>query len=371
MTVVLAGTLSGRGGIQTHLYWLARALLEEGHKVCICSLGPKLDEAELKRVGSLRETGKFEFLCPKEALDGTTHGPLRTAFMLSQSLRSLAPDVYMACGTGLNLFLPALMSCACSRLVFHEVMSGHSFGSLDSRQVVRFGFGEVVAQATPVAATFRESFHWKRPIPVLPAFPEPLEITAQLPLVRTHSVEAGKVRAAFFSRLVPHKGALWLVQQWPRLAEWLSELHIYGTGPDEKPIRDLIASEGYEQRVFCHGSYPDGQAYADLLATFDLTLLPTVGSEGAPLVLLESMACAVPFVAYGVGGIPDYTNPDCEVLEPNSPDAFIEGVQRIALKLSAWKIDRTRLQNFYLEHFSYSSLKAKWLSFLLSSDVAG
>lgn len=366
MTIVLAGTFSGRGGIQTHLFWLSLCLLEQGHKVRVCSLGPCLGEAEQEKVDRLNDCGDFGVLCPQSGAHGTIHGPFRTAVALTRLLRSLEPAAFIACGTGWNLFLPAILSGTCPRRIFHEVMSGHSSGRLDSRRMVPIAFHEVVAQASPVAQTFRQQFGWKRDVPVLPAFPEPLEITAQLPAVIQHTVEPGKIRAAFFSRLVPHKGALWLVQQWPALSTWLDELHIFGTGPEEHPIQDLIRASGWQSKVFCHGPYPDGQAYADLLSTFDLTLLPTVGAEGAPLVLLESMACGVPFVAYGVGGIPDYANPDCEVIEPDSPRAFLQGVERIAQKLARQEIDQKRLQSFYVQHFSYSCLKTRWLEFIES-----
>jgi hypothetical protein len=46
---------------------------------------------------------------------------------------------------------------------------------------------------------------------VLPAFSEPLEITAKLSQVQQKSIPIGKAKAALFSRLVPHKQAFWLV----------------------------------------------------------------------------------------------------------------------------------------------------------------
>lgn len=113
------------------------------------------------------------------------------------------------------------------------------------------------------------------------------------------------------------------------------------------------------------GFYPEGQAYVDLLSSYDLTLLPTIGAEGAPLVLLESMACGVPFVAYGVSGIPDYgmNNPNVSVISPNS-NAFISGVQQMVSSLSVGEINQEQLQQFYLERYSYSVLKKAWTSYL-------
>ena len=152
--------------------------------------------------------------------------------------------------------------------------------------------------------------------------------------------------------------------QWPELSNSLAELHLFGSGPELQSILDLVRSQGWEDRIFCHGPYPEGQAYIDLLASFDLTLLPTTGSEGAPLVLLESMACAVPFVAFDVGGIPDYSNPDCDIVSAKEKRSFVAAIKRICNRLNEGTLNHSRLQNFYHEKFSYQRLSGKWLDWL-------
>ena len=364
MKVVLAGTYSGRGGVQTHLHWLSRALLEGGHQVLLYSLGPPLESAEQQRAAPLLAYGDFQIFTGRESSAGQAPTILQTPLKLIRALRAWRPDAYLACGTGLNLFLPAICSGACRRRVFHEVMSGESSGWSDSRWAVRAGFHQVLAQASPVAAHFSQHFHWSRPIPVLPAFPEPLEITGRLPQAGFKTVTLGRAKAAFFGRLVPHKGGLWLVNQWPELSNSLAELHLFGSGPELQSILDLVRSQGWEDRIFCHGPYPEGQAYIDLLASFDLTLLPTTGSEGAPLVLLESMACAVPFVAFDAGGIPDYANADCEIVSAKESGSFVAAIKRICSRLNQGTLDHSRLQKHYHENFSYQRLAEKWLDWL-------
>jgi glycosyltransferase involved in cell wall biosynthesis len=163
----------------------------------------------------------------------------------------------------------------------------------------------------------------------------------------------------------------------------LAELHIHGSRPEESLIRDYIKARGIGDRVKCWGRYPDGQEYVDLLSSYDLTLLPTIGAEGSPLVLLESMACGVPFVAYGVGGIPDYgdNNPDVMIVPPEpwvtdqareyttttptgETKAFLKAVKLMAEKLALGEVNQQRLQQFYFEHYSYQVLKRLWLSYL-------
>ena len=364
MRIILAGTLSGRGGVQTHFEWLSKALASSNHSVLILSLNSQMEKGDSERAASISSSGKIQVHYVKAAT-GRARTFVGTGIAIYKAITDFQPDVYLACGTGWNLFVPPIFSKH-PRRIYHDVTAGYPHGKLDSRHAVRFGFHEVIAQAAPVADNFGKYFHWKRPITVLPAFPEPLEVTGNVPEGVTHTVPFGQAKAAFFSRLVPHKGALWLVRQWPRLSQSLKELHIFGKGPEEGPIRELIKSEGWEDKVFCHGPYPDGQDYIDLLTGFDLTLLPTTGAEGAPLVLLESMACAVPFVAYGVGGIPDYTNPDSEIVSPDDPDSFVEAVERTIRRLDEGTLDHERLQRFYMEKFSFRALKERWLGWLES-----
>ncbi len=358
----------GRGGIQTHFFWLSRALLEAGQDVTVLSLGPPPSPADIARVRSLQAIGNFRCEFPYLAPDGTRRSGAAAAMEIRRCLRSLRPDAYLACGTGWNLFLPAMTVAACGRRIFHEVMSGEAVNYRDSRWVARCGFHAIVAQASPVANNFERTFRWPAAVPVLPAFPEPLEIVAKLPQFARRIVPLGRARAALFGRLVPHKQALWLVRQWPQLANHLSELHVFGTGPEEALIRNLIVEQGWQKQVFCHGRYPEGQRYLDLLSSFDLTLLPTIGPEGAPLVLLESMACGVPFVAFSAGGIRDYDNPDCQIVPMQSAEAFISGVKLLVERMAFGDVDSARLHAFYQDHFSYARLKSRWLEFLVDES---
>lgn len=370
MKVILAGHILGQGGIQSHLRWLSKALGEEGFETLIISLkGDQHPKDYHHTLQAFDKWGVHVHICTpdihgKSFLD---FGKVQRFLEIKKLIEEFSPDVYLAVGTGWNLFIPPLLSKSKTKLIFHEVMSGVPNGWRDSRWCVRCFFDEVVGQSPTVAKTFAECFGWKKPVSALPAIPEPLELTASLPQPVHKTVELGTAKAALFSRLAPHKQAFWLVQQWDILKDCLGELHIHGSGPEESLIREYITSQGIGDRVKCFGRYPEGQAYVDLLSSYDLTLLPTIGAEGAPLVLLESMACGVPFVAYGVGGIPDYGVDNRDVLVVSTEaGAFISAVKLMAMKLSQGQIDQVQLQQFYLKHYSYKVLKQSWLSYLLS-----
>lgn len=289
---------------------------------------------------------------------------LREAVRLAREVRGFRPDVLLGAGTSWHLGLLGMTLPWRVRRIFYEVMSGEASGPKDPRWLVRWFFDEVVGQSPRVAANFARTFGWRKKLRAIPAFPEPLEITAKLPEAERKVVPMGTARAGFFSRLVEGKQALWLVRKWETLQHLVSVLHIHGTGPEQEAIEAFIRTNGLGDRVRCMGGYPSGQAYADLLASFDLTLLPTIFPEGAPLVLLESMSCGVPFVANGVGGIPDYAtdNADCIVVPDQSQ--FLGGVRRMAEALGRGEIDQPRLQRYYLERYSNAALAAKWRDYI-------
>ncbi|MBE9166968.1 glycosyltransferase family 4 protein [Pleurocapsales cyanobacterium LEGE 06147] len=380
MKILLFGTISGQGGIQSHLRWLAKALVKSQQEVLIITPQPLTNNGfnwdEANNIGvQVHQLNSDQFKSSNYLTK--TIIQLRE---LAQVVRNFNPDVYFGVGTSWYLSLLPWLFPKKTRSVFHEVMPGLGGRWRDSRWGVKWWFDDVVGQSSCVALNFAENFRWSKPVP---AIPEPLEITAKLPQPTVKKVEFGTAKAALFSRLVPWKKALWLVQQWNDLKDVLGELHIHGTGPEEALIKEYIEAQGIGDRVKCFGYYPEGQVYVDLLSSYDLTLLPTVGPEGTPLVLLESMACGVPFVAYGVGGIPDYgiDNPNVIVVPPEpwltdqareyavgnksqKTTAFMEGIKRMAHKLARGEINQVQLQQLYLEKYSYEVLKKAWLSYL-------
>lgn len=407
MKVILAGTIAGSGGIQSHLRWLAKALSEEEIQVSIFSLNA--DSMSQEEVEGLQifwdyKVTLINFKNSNQEKKNLVISYIKKIQEITQQIKAVNPDIYLVVGTSWPSIVAPILAKTSTKLVFHEVMSGMVRRWRSSTWGVRYFFDEVVAQSPSVAENFQMSTGWNRKIPAIPAFPEPLEITASLPTISLKKVPLGQVKAALFSRLVLHKRALWLVQQWDSLKDVLAELHIHGTGPEEQLIRDYITTHKIGDRVKCFGRYPEGQEYVDLLSSYDLTLLPTVGAEGAPLVLLESMACGVPFVTYGVGGLPAYgvNNSNVMIVPPEPwltgqaqyyslPDtsnpvklsrpewkkvynsygkrypqeqAFIKAVRMMTQQLAEGEINQVELQKFYLGNYSYEVLKKSWINFL-------
>jgi sugar transferase (PEP-CTERM/EpsH1 system associated) len=105
-----------------------------------------------------------------------------------------------------------------------------------------------------------------------------------------------------------HRG---LVDAFIRLRELLPQhrhrlkLSIVGDGPLLPALRAQVAAAGLDDAVWLPGSRSD---IAQLMHTFSVFALPSL-AEGTPVSLLEAMACALPVVASGVGGIPEVVTP--------------------------------------------------------------
>jgi glycosyltransferase involved in cell wall biosynthesis len=102
-------------------------------------------------------------------------------------------------------------------------------------------------------------------------------------------------------------------------------LHVIGDGPLRQALVRQAQSLGLAASVTFHGSVPHGDL-PDWYRAADLFVLAS-RSEGVPNVLLESMACGLPFVASRVGGIPEIAPLGCcRLAPPDDPLALAEAI---------------------------------------------
>ena len=351
LKVLLVGYMYGEGGIQTHTHYLATGLGERDHRVTVVTPPP------MTRHGTEppRQEGDYQLV---------TYGGLGSVFGGLGTGRDAAYDVAVLCGTGWKSMAGMLALPRPTKRIFFEVMSGARVGRLDPRMLVHGGFDAIVGQGRPVEQKFCKEFGWKGMRTTIPALPEPLERRCNIPARRTLPFEVNKkLKLVYFGRLAPHKGVAYLIDNWERLSRVAQCLDIYGSGPQEEELRQRISSRGLGEVIRLRGRYPGGQDYVDLMQDYDLKLLPTVGAEGAPLVLLEAMACGLPFIANGVGGIPDYANEDCGITSGNIEE-FLPLFDNYVERMMKGNVDTTRLQYYYDKHFSFDSLVDRWDRFL-------
>jgi len=346
LAVLLVGYMHGSGGIQNHTHWFATGLAEDGHEVHVATPAPMHGDTD--------------------ELPTTELYSVQRAYSLF-SLANLRPqtkshfDTAIVAGTGWKAMLGVALNRRIRKRIFFEVMSGDRDRLCDPRILASYRFDMIVGQATPVTHRFCQEFNWDGRVDTVPALPEPLERTAEVGKPRHRNAGQQRLKACYFGRLAAHKGVEWMLDKWSDLEQYVQSLDIHGIGPEESRIRQKINEMGAADSIRMHGRYPTGQAYVDLLKSYDVMLLPTVGQEGAPLVLLEAMACGLPFIANGVGGISDYSNPNCEVTSGD----ITEFAGKLGGFHSRWvreEISGIAIQEFYFDHFSSQALTERWVS---------
>jgi glycosyltransferase involved in cell wall biosynthesis len=96
--------------------------------------------------------------------------------------------------------------------------------------------------------------------------------------------------------------------------------HHIGEGSQQGELVGRVRDLGLEDRVTFLGRRSNA-ALVDWYRAADLLVLPS-RSEGVPNVLMEAMACGLPFVASAVGGVPEIA-PDADwCVPPEDPDAL-------------------------------------------------
>ena len=136
-------------------------------------------------------------------------------------------------------------------------------------------------------------------------------------------VSAGARIVLVVARLEPRKGHRFLFDAITRLPRSCDDvvLVVAGEGPEREALQALVEFEHIAHRVRLLGEHDDPWA---LYATADLVVLPSIGHEDFPIVILEAMAAGRPVVATRVAGVPDQVVDGVTgyIVEPRDPEAL-------------------------------------------------
>lgn len=140
---------------------------------------------------------------------------------------------------------------------------------------------------------------------------------------------ARPLRAGFVGTLVWHKGAHVLVEAAALLAGAV-EVHVHG---DTAVFPSYVAS--LRQRatglpVTFHGGF-DRSTVADVYASFDVLVVPSLWPENSPLVIHEAFMLGVPVIGTRIGGTADLVRDQVDglLVEPFSAVSLAAGLQRL------------------------------------------
>lgn len=111
-----------------------------------------------------------------------------------------------------------------------------------------------------------------------------------------------KLLFCYAGTLIHHKGVHILLDVFKRLESRDVTLKIYGSGPNETYVNNLMKIAEQDKRIEFCGVFSENQV-GSIFSGVDVVILPSLWYENYPLVLHESLACNVPTIVSDVGGL--------------------------------------------------------------------
>ncbi|NEG70367.1 glycosyltransferase family 4 protein [Bifidobacterium choloepi] len=143
-------------------------------------------------------------------------------------------------------------------------------------------------------------------------------------------LDESNVVLLFTGRLIPEKGAVHLVDAFASMAPHVPEAVLLIAGepfsmgdntrdPVRKRLHEAIADHGLEDRVRFAG-FVDYEDIHYLYHAADISVLPSIMEDPAPLTVIESLASGKPIITTNSGGIPEYVDEECAILLQRDKD---------------------------------------------------
>ena len=175
-----------------------------------------------------------------------------------------------------------------------------------------------------------------------------------------------------------YKGHNYLIKAFETVKKQIPSAYLIlvGDGPLREEIQQQVTNSNLDDSVCFLGRRDD---VPKLLRAMDAFVLPSVGSEGMPLVILEAMAAGAPCIASSLSGIPEVINSSDVgfLVPPRDEKALAEAMITIAkmpeqkLKDLAerakerirnifdHKIVRAKLAKLYEDEYAFSKEETK------------
>jgi glycosyltransferase involved in cell wall biosynthesis len=302
LSVAIVSTPKNWYGGEEQIALLARGLRRNGHPVHIVA----------RRGGALAQRMRSEDFAVSE-FTGNGRNPL-AVWQIRRHLQRIRPDVLQYNDSHA---LTAAGLAACGLKIPVRIAMRHV--SLPIRSPWRFHrlADRVICVSNAVAEVCREAGLSNDRLRVVFPATDAERIRAGNRLAGRSSIGIGVCQPMILvvGSLTENKGHRFLLDAMPAILRRYPEacLVLTSDGPQKEPLQQQAEQLGIAERVRFLG-YCDN--IPDLMRGADLFVLPSIGGEGLPAVLLDAMFAGTPFVATAVGGIADITGGDDSSSEP-------------------------------------------------------
>lgn len=273
------------GGGESATMALAREIFKLGHRVIACA---NLPDGETI----------------KDGIEFWNFGKEYNLHLLSERLKSIGP-FHALCATLVHpfLFLKEHSNCL-SRIVINHAPSAHASGLEPATVMENIDYMTCVSFAQRSLVLGRGTIADKIVVVKNGFDPEVFQYAG--PENRDWN------QLIFIGRIEPAKGIHVLVQVFSELRNEFPglKLSIFG---DENYWPDFVARKEEFERglpgLKFHGKVPQKELSTHLQKA-GLLVFPSISFESAGLSVVDAQASGCPVVAFGVGGVPEYLNPE-------------------------------------------------------------
>lgn len=351
--ILIIGHFDGRGGAQTAFRRLHEFIISSGYPADVIlitddSSGKVSCNQQLPLVRITHRAHGFRLKIFKWF----------QLFSAGMKARSYKPDVFITVGLSNSAnFVAQWLDVHCYKIAQDFIANRDTNDPMwvSSLRV----FDGVVVQSPSMLSYWINENRWTGKLNWLPCFPE---LPIRGVIRQRGAIDDKRIRIAFFGRLAANKGLPLLLTAMSAPGIALSvTLDLWGRGDEEQALRSFVEKLNLTHRVTLKGAYPEGEAGARLMASYDGLALTSTAMEGLPLVLLEAMAYGVPFLVTDVGAIRDccHNNPDSILVEPTQ-EAINAGLVDFTRRIAIDDFDTERETRYYRQNFSYDVMASRW-----------
>ncbi|SEP40086.1 glycosyltransferase [Mucilaginibacter sp. OK283] len=272
--------------------------------------------------------------------------------------RLYGPDIFVSIGlSNSSIFITRFLKAGSFKIA-QDFIANRS----QDEQIwidTRTNFDGIAVQAPSMLEYWTTTLANPRGVNWLPCFPQP---PVDGVLKTSTNKTKGKIKLAYFGRLAGNKGLPLLfkaIASLPSHGDF--SLDLWGKGEEEDRLLKLAKDLRIKHKINFLGGYPGDREGAELMASYDSLVLTSTEMEGLPLILLESMAYGLPFMATNIGAIKDccQNNPDSILVQPTLDNITI-GLYLLIKRIETNDFDPARLKAYYDQHFSTTVMAARW-----------
>jgi len=282
-------------------------------------------------------------------------------YKAGRQAKKFAPDVFVAASLGYGFAMIASKLPSSTYKIFEEV---HFEAERDRMRLKMLEeFDAVATQTLGMTIPFKANVSDEKPVYYLPCFSKEYDADGFKPIP---PVEAD-IRLGYFGRLAWNKGI-------KEFIEWTSpvfkankhiKLDIFGGGPEKENIQKAIDQYGFGDQIALKGFYSD-EGFPDQIASYHGVILPSIATEGLPLILIEAMRFGRPVFTTTTGAMPEVggINKEGMIVSEKDAAAMAQNFSTFIENLLNNKYDAGYINNIYEKNFSNKAFMEVWMQML-------